>query len=172
MIQKKVCMLGAFAVGKTSLVARFVSSIYSDAYHTTVGVKIDKKELTIAGTQVNLVLWDMQGEDELQKVKLVYLRGAAGYLLVADGTRRATLEVAQALKRKVDQTLGQIPFVLVINKADRTDDWEIDSGPGRGELDALVGQGWTVVKTSARTGFGVEEAFLRMAELVLRAPHG
>ena len=50
MIQKKVCMLGSFAVGKTSLVRRYVESIYSDAYQTTVGVKVDKKELKVKET--------------------------------------------------------------------------------------------------------------------------
>jgi small GTP-binding protein len=168
MIQKKICMLGAFAVGKTSLVARFVSSIYSDAYHTTVGVKIDKKEVTVGDTALHLVLWDMQGEDELQKVKLVYLRGAAGYMLVADGTRAATLEVAKTLQRKVVETLGAIPFVLVVNKADRAADWELDAR----ELDGLTQQGWTVIKTSARTGFGVEESFQLLAQQLLRGPRG
>ena len=55
MIQKKICMLGGFAVGKTSMVARFVSSIFSDKYLSTVGVKIDKKTVTIDGCDVVLV---------------------------------------------------------------------------------------------------------------------
>ncbi len=45
MLQKKICMVGAFATGKTSLVAQFVRSIFSEKYQTTVGVKIDKKQL-------------------------------------------------------------------------------------------------------------------------------
>ncbi len=75
MIQKKICMLGSFAVGKTSLVRRFVESIYSDAYHTTVGVKIDKKTVQQNGTEVSLLLWDLYGEDEFQKMRWSYLRG-------------------------------------------------------------------------------------------------
>ena len=92
MLQKKICMLGSFAVGKTSLIRRYVESIYSDAYHTTVGVKIDKKTLTVNEQEVNLVLWDLYGEDEFQKMKWSYVRGSSGYLLVADGTRRAIVE--------------------------------------------------------------------------------
>jgi small GTP-binding protein len=69
MLQKKICMLGAFAVGKTSLVRRFVESIYSDVYQTTVGVKIDKKNVQVHGKEVSLVLWDIYGEDDYQKMR-------------------------------------------------------------------------------------------------------
>ena len=102
MIQKKVCMLGAFAVGKTSLVARYVHSIFSDKYLTTIGVKIDKKPVSLLRGEMELILWDIYGEDEFQKVRMSYLQGASAYLLVADGTRRATLEVAASLQRAAE----------------------------------------------------------------------
>ena len=69
MLQKKICMLGSFAVGKTSLVRRFVESMYSEAYHTTVGVKVDKKNVQVNGAEVTLVLWDIYGEDDYQKMR-------------------------------------------------------------------------------------------------------
>ena len=53
MIQKKVCMLGAAGVGKTSLVSRYVRSIFSDKYLTTLGVKIDKKVITLGDAEIN-----------------------------------------------------------------------------------------------------------------------
>ena len=87
MIQKKICMLGTFAVGKTSLVQRFVESIYSDKYHTTVGVKIDKKLVAVGGQEIMMLLWDIEGAETAHELRKSYLRGAAGYLLVADGTR-------------------------------------------------------------------------------------
>ena len=77
-LQKKLCMLGGFAVGKTSLVKRFVHSVFSDTYLTTVGVKIDKKTVELAGKTVNLILWDLSGEDDLASLRMTYLRGAAG----------------------------------------------------------------------------------------------
>ena len=110
MIQKKVCMVGAFATGKTSLVSRFVKGIYSDKYQTTIGVKIDKKQVEINGHSINMMLWDIHGEDELQNVRMSYLRGSAAYLLVADGTRRTSLETALNLKAKVIENIGSIPF--------------------------------------------------------------
>ena len=94
MIQKKVCMIGTFAVGKTSLVRQFVESVYSEKYHTTVGVKVDKKIVTVGENEVTLVLWDIEGAETGLELRQSYLRGAAGYLLVADGTRPDTIATA------------------------------------------------------------------------------
>jgi len=159
-IQKKICMLGAFAVGKTSLVARFVRSTFSDKYLTTVGVKIDRKDLDLPGTPVTLMLWDLAGEDEFNTVQMSYLRGSAGLLIVADGTRAATLDKALELRDRALAALGPIPFLLIVNKADLADQWEID--PPR--LDALAATGVTILRGSAKTGEGVEVAFRSIAE--------
>jgi small GTP-binding protein len=164
MIQKKICLLGAFSVGKTSLVARFVKSIYSDEYITTVGVKVDKKTVEIDGQKINLIVWDLAGEDEFQKVRMEYLSGASGYLLIADGTRGNTLETARILRERVNETVGALPFIFIINKADLSSEWEIDDQ----SIAECEAQGWTVIKSSAKTGEGVEEAFLKLAEKVYR----
>jgi small GTP-binding protein len=165
MIQKKICMLGAFAVGKTSLVKRFVESIYSDKYHTTVGVKIDKKTVTAGGQELNLLLWDIQGEDGVQKLRPSYLRGAAGYILVVDGTRRETLDTAYAIQQSAQQTIGLVPFVIVINKTDLTEQWALEETA----IAELTQSGWSVYRTSAKTGQYVEEAFLTLAEKIMEA---
>jgi small GTP-binding protein len=164
-VQKKVCMLGSFAVGKTSLVARFVHSIYSDAYHTTVGVKIDKKTVEIDGQPVLMMLWDLHGEDEFQKIRTTYLRGSAGFLLVADGTRKATLDKALSLRDLAVEAAGAVPFVLVLNKRDLVEEWEIDAG----RVATLRDAGWTVLESSARSGENVEAAFDTLARRMLGA---
>jgi small GTP-binding protein len=164
MIQKKICLLGAFAVGKTSLVARFIQSIYDEKYHTTVGVKVDKKEVVVDGRNVSLIIWDLAGEDEFQKVNLSYLRGAAGYLLVADGTRLSTIETARMLHTRTAQAPNSLPFIFLINKADLTAEWEVDDKT----IAELQEQGWHVIKSSAKTGEGVEVAFQQIAEMVCR----
>ena len=161
MIQKKVCMLGGFAVGKTSLVARYVSSIFSDKYLSTVGVKVDKKTLSVDGREMMLMLWDIYGQDDFQTVQHSQLRGMSGYLLVVDGTRRATLDTARALRDKAREVAGDVPFILVLNKADLAAEWEIDDLM----MFKLADEGWRVVKASAKTGEGVEQAF----ELLARA---
>jgi small GTP-binding protein len=156
-------MLGAFAVGKTSLVRRFVESIYSDVYQTTVGVKIDKKNMQVCGKEVSLVLWDIYGEDDYQKMRWTYLRGASGYLLVADGTRKATLEKAVSLEQRAREEVGAIPFVLVINKSDLIRDWELDPA-----LESqLAAQKWSILRSSAKSGEGVEESFSLLTQKML-----
>lgn len=155
MIQKKVCMLGAFAVGKTSLVSQFVSSIFSDKYLTTVGVKIDKKPVSLLRGEMELILWDLYGEDEFQKVRMSYLQGASAYLLVADGTRPATLDVASSLQRAAEAEIGKVPFLLALNKVDLAGEWRVDER----SIEQAGQLGWKVVRTSAKTGEGVEEAF-------------
>ena len=87
-------MLGAYAVGKTSLVRQYVYSIFGGRYQSTIGVKIDSKQMQIDGQQIELILWDLAGEEESINVRSSYLRGSAGAVLVADGTRGETLDVA------------------------------------------------------------------------------
>ncbi|MCJ8282927.1 MAG: GTP-binding protein [Rivularia sp. ALOHA_DT_140] len=163
MLQKKICMVGAFATGKTSLVAKFVYSIFSEKYQTTVGVKIDRKTLTIKEQELNLILWDLYGEDEFQKLRTSYLRGSSGYLLVVDGTRKSTLQTALELQHRVEDSLGKVPFILVLNKWDLQDEWELDSE----NIEAIENKGWTVIKTSAKTGLNVEEIFHTLASKIL-----
>jgi small GTP-binding protein len=164
MIQKKICMVGAFGVGKTSLVARYVHSIFSEKYQTTVGVKIDKKQVVIDGQDVTLMLWDLAGEDALTQVKPAHLKGSSGYLLVVDGTRRNTLDTAISLQQRAHEAAGDVPFLLVLNKADIKDTWQVTDG----DLQPLIDRGWTLLETSAKNGERVEALFHELASRMLR----
>lgn len=160
MVAKKVCMVGAYGVGKTSLVKRFVESIFSDKYLTTVGVKIDKKQVRVGEEDVTLMLWDLAGEDAVTEVRLSHLRGASVYVLVADGTRGASLDTALDLQKRVQNAIGPVPFIFVVNKTDLQDKWEIRQDT----LDKLSAEGWPLFLSSAKSGAGVEELFLKVAE--------
>ena len=157
--QKKICMIGGFSVGKTSLVKRYVHSVFSEAYLTTVGVKIDKKTVDLADRTVNLILWDLAGEDDINSFRMTNMRGAAGYVLVADGTRPSTIDVALSLRQRVEAEMGPLPFVLLLNKCDLKEEWAISDA----DLAGLRGNGWRVEPSSARTGEGVEDAFKELA---------
>ena len=163
MIQKKICMLGSFAVGKTSLVRQFVSGIFSEKYHTTVGVKIDKKAVEIGGRKVLLMLWDIHGEDEFQKIRLSYLRGTSGYFVVVDSTRPETLDRAYSMQALARQTCGEVPALMLVNKCDLVDEWAL----GDSALTKAEEQGWTVFRTSAKSGENVEAAFLDLAKRMI-----
>jgi small GTP-binding protein len=163
MIQKKVCMIGTFAVGKTSLVRQFVESVYSDKYHTTVGVKVDKKVVTVGENEVTLVLWDIEGAETGLELRQSYLRGAAGYLLVADGTRPDTIASAVALQARAEATVGKMPFILLLNKVDLEQQWRVDQE----EIDRIRASNWLMTTTSAKTGQGVENAFATLAQKMM-----
>ena len=164
MINKKICMLGAFSVGKTALVQQYVHSIFSDKYLSSVGVKISKKALAIDGTDMTLLIWDMEGKDMYADVNIAYLRGAMGYFLIADGTRSETLQIACELRDLAISMVGpQVPHCLLLNKADLEPEWEISND----DLEALRAQGIPFLKTSAKTGLGVEETFIELARAML-----
>ncbi|PIE69010.1 MAG: GTP-binding protein [Deltaproteobacteria bacterium] len=155
MISKKICMLGAFSVGKTSLVERFVHSIFNDDYLSTVGVKISKKNITLDDQVVTLILWDMEGQDLYANINTAFLRGAMGYFIVLDGLREETYPFALSLHNIIKKKIGNLPYYFLLNKADLKDEWEITATM----IDTLKAQGIKILMTSAKTGMGVEEAF-------------
>jgi len=163
MLKKKICLLGSYGVGKTSLVARFVHSMFSDKYHTTVGVKIDKKVVDVDGQEVTLMLWDMAGEEEGAPVKLNQVKDASGYLLVVDGTRAKTLDIARSIQQRVETEIGSRPFSMLVNKADLRESWEIPDSAWA----ELAGAGWSILETSAKSGQHVEEAFASLTKRIL-----
>lgn len=155
----KLCMLGDFGVGKTSLVSRFVHSTFSDKYLTTVGVKVDSKELALPGRAAcKLVLWDIAGRSHLDALNMTYLRGAAALLLVADGTRERSLHTALNLLMQARTLLPEAAVVLAVNKLDLVEQWEV-APAALEELRRTL----SVHETSARSGEGVESAFAEIA---------
>jgi small GTP-binding protein len=155
-------MLGSPGVGKTSLVRRYVESIFSEDYHSTLGVKIDRKLVAVAGTTVNMLLWDVHGETEGLDVPDNYLRGAAAGLLVFDATRPETIATTCALRdRLVELSPGAIT-AFAGNKTDLEHNWE-----GAVADLAQAGAG-SPTQTSAKTGAGVDEVFLSLAQRLLK----
>lgn len=164
MIKKKICMIGGYAVGKTSLVRKYVEGIYSDDYITTVGVKIDQRTETVDGRDVRLMIWDIAGRDEFQVVQKSYLQGTAGFLYVVDGTRLETLKAVQEEMAEITALYpGVARAVLAVNKHDLADEWEIDDA----SLAPIREQGVPVFYTSAKDGVNVEQAFASLAEQTL-----
>jgi small GTP-binding protein len=163
MLKKKLCMVGSYGVGKTSLVKRFVHSIFSEKYQITIGVKIDKKTVIMDGKEIKLLLWDIAGEEEAFTIPPSYLKGSDGYILVIDGTRMNTYEQAVDIQKRIHQDLGDTPFVVVLNKSDLVDDWEL----GENILDDMRQKNWLVIKGSAKLGTGVEEAFNTIVRKIL-----
>lgn len=163
MIAKKICLLGSFAVGKTSLVGRFVHSMYSDEYHTTVGVKVDKKIVELGDDKVKLMIWDIAGKDEFFVPPTSYLRGSAGFILVIDGTRLSTVKAAEELYQQISELCPDSSCTLLLNKWDLQNEWELEDD----SLKTFEKANIPILKTSAKTGELVEEAFLGLATQLL-----
>ncbi len=165
MIQKKICMLGGFGVGKTSLVERFVYSRFSDEYISTMGLKIYRKRLTSSGNDVNMMVWDIYGEEAKRKVATSYMKGASGAILVADGTRPETLDTTIVLLARLQDALkSEVPWVLLINKHDLTDQWAISDT----QLESLSAESRPMYLSSAKTGENVETAFAQLAQMMIK----
>ena len=165
MIQKKICMVGVFGTGKTCLVQQFVHSIFAARYLSTVGVKIDRKDVTTHGQPVRLMLWDLEGRDGTRDVNQSYIRGAHGIIYVADGTRPETVADLFDIRSMVTDSLGDIPSAIALNKVDLTDEWSLSSGDEAG----VESRGVKVFRTSAKSGEGVESTFQWLADATTQA---
>lgn len=153
-------MLGNFAVGKSSLVRRYVTGVFDASYQTTVGVKIDTCQIELADARIKMILWDLAGQATITPQSIPYLQGMSAYLLVADGTRPQTLRDAEQTHRDVQRELGALPFVLLLNKHDLSDQWRVDDE----WLQQRRASGWTIFITSALSGEQVPMAFEALAQ--------
>ena len=161
----KVCVVGDYAVGKTSVVERFVNNHFSEKYLSTVGVKIDTREIDLNDIQVShkLIIWDVAGADSFGEREFSYLRGASGFIFVADGTRPLTLQSVENLRTQVNERFGESPAVVLVNKKDLTTDWCLSDE----SLSSLEKSFDSVYRTSAKTGEDVDDAMKRLSRLVI-----
>jgi small GTP-binding protein len=159
----KICILGDFAVGKTSTVERFVNNQFSEKYLTTIGVKVDTKDVHLDhDVTLKMVLWDVAGTDRFGELEFSYLRGASGYIFVADGTRSDTAASVGKLRRQSEDRYGPLPCVLLLNKSDLTTEWDISSDQERELREEFT----ELFVTSAKTGDNVNDALTRLGQAI------
>jgi len=172
-LKAKVCLVGDNAVGKTSLVRRYVLDQFDDRYITTLGAKVTKKEIRVddlkggGAVAVDLTIWDIMGAPSFRELlREAYFHGAQGVLAVADLTRRDTLDHLPEWIDAVVRTVGPVPVVVAANKADLSD--QTAYGPNEIETATKLSSSDGFL-TSAKTGANVEAAFQRLATLVADA---
>ncbi len=149
----KVCILGAYGVGKTSLVRRYIHSIFSDKYLSTIGTKISKKSLQINDKKIELILWDISGQDEFSSISKIQLTGSFANIVLIDPTRKSTVKVAKDIIRDLQETTPGVPIITVISKADIPNEWELS-------VEDLSKDFPKSTLTSAKSGLNVESLFL------------
>lgn len=161
-IQRKICLLGDYSVGKTSLVRRFVEGQFDDKYLSTIGVRISRRTTQRADRQLNLLIWDLAGAQEFN-TQSSYLVGVTAALIVCDLTRHDTLASCAKYAQQVWSINRAAPLIFVGNKVDLTSACTITEAELRANSDLLHGD---YALTSAKTGQGVEAAFERLTDRI------
>lgn len=159
MISKKIVVVGHFGVGKTSLIRRFVEDVFSEDYKVTIGVHILKKTLVVNEQEVNLILWDTEGTDNLEEIRKAYLLGTHGFIFVCDITRPSTYENIAEQKEYLSSNFNKVPILSIGNKSDLLPKGSMSQK--KEELDFLD------ILVSAKEGNNVNRLFEKIAKLLI-----
>lgn len=168
-IAKKIVVIGDAAVGKTSLIKRYVKDEFDDRYLNTIGAKVMKKSVGVnkpdTGEIVDLkmILWDIVGQESFDTVKKAYYRGASGAIVVCDNTRRETMEHMHKWIENLFDVSDVIPIILIVNKTDLESELQFS-------VDDVISEyapyGSAVHSTSAKTGENVDQIFHDLGKLI------
>lgn len=162
-LRRKVCLLGAPGVGKTSLVRRFVEGKFDPDYELSVAMAIFKRTVEIGDISLQMVLWDPEGREGAAQYNASFISGASGLMFVVDGTKPRTLDHLLEAHTKGRGFIGSRPAVLIVNKSDLTADFALT----KSQVDAAGKLDWHLIQASAKAGDNVDEAFMKLAELML-----
>lgn len=173
-ITKKICLIGDFGVGKTSLIRRFVEQQFSEQYLSTIGVTISRKIVNVSQNNhkeqqsIQLLIWDIEGKTQFKKISPIYLKSAQGVIIVADMSRMETVDnISSHLNLAVSVNTQGIPLIFVLNKVDLV---------AEDLLQTLLKQSpifkqfptIPVYCTSAKTGQNVETIFFQLAQSIIK----
>ncbi len=166
----KICLVGGGAVGKTSLIRRFVYDEFDDRYITTMGAKVSKRDIVVreqdgSRVKVNMTIWDIMGQESFRDIMgEAFFYGAQGALAVCDVTRRETLSELRDWVTSVRKVTGEIPIHFLANKVDLKDQIAFQ----KSELAEVATEYDSPYDyTSARTGQNVQEAFDNLAKMIV-----
>ena len=160
MISKKVILTGSFGVGKTSLFNRFIYQQFSDKYMTTIGVKVNKKDITVDDEVVSMLLWDIAGEISQDKVPASYFLGASGIIYIVDLSRPTTFDNMIADIQYLSDLLPESSLMIIANKVDLVTEEQLKN------IKQNIIHKWDFT-TSAKTGENVDDMFYGLAKKLI-----
>ena len=162
-IQKKICLLGDFSVGKTSLIRRYVEERFDENYLSTIGIHMSRKRLRRNEHFLDLFIWDLAGGEDFTRVGQNYLRGATAAIIVCDLTRKNTLPALTYYADQVKSINPNASLLIVGNKFDLSEERVIFHDDLMDEISAFCD---SYLLTSAKSGHNVKEAFAQIANMV------
>jgi small GTP-binding protein len=173
-LRKKVCLLGDPAVGKTSLIRKYVYNQFSEVYISTIGTEISKKEVLVdirdnsnesIQYEISLAIWDIIGQKEYRSLISRFYKNANGALVIFDLSREETVENLKNWITSLFGAIGKVPIIFVGNKYDLMDKDSFNSDTLL-DISGRYGAPW--ITTSAKSGINVELAFIRLGELMIK----
>lgn len=161
----KICLLGEAAVGKTSLVYRFIENKFRDNYKSTLGVNLLKKDMMLDEYGgVSAQIWDLGGQESFKSLRKLYLEGANGAFVIFDTTKRKTFEKLDEWIQSFKESRGNRPLLLIGNKIDLNDKIKVKESEAKEYAEK---NSMEFIFTSAKTGENVEKAFKELVKTVL-----
>ena len=164
-LRRKVCLLGATGVGKTSLVRRLVEDRFEDEEDASIALSIFRRTVELEDVSLEMMLWDPAHTGSTEQYNRSFISGASGLVFVVDSTRPSTLDQLLQAQVKERGFIGLRPAILILNKSDLEAGFSLSAA----QLGTAENVNWHIVRASAKTGENVEEAFTTLAELMLRA---
>ena len=162
-LRRKVCLLGAPGVGKTSLVRRFVEHRFDEDDESSIAMQVSKGTVELGDISLEMMLWDPEGSEAWGQYNRSFISGASGLMFVVDSTKPRTLDHLLEAQTKGRGFIGSRPAVLILNKVDLAKDAVLTEA----QLDAASKLNWHIAQASAKSGDSVDEAFMKLAELMI-----
>jgi small GTP-binding protein len=171
-ISKKIVLLGDPAVGKTSLIRKYVHDIFDDKYISTLGTKVSSKVLNVfhpkkeATVELKFMIWDVMGQKDYEMFHQSAYSGSQGALIVCDITRRDTLNSLPEWVNSLFDVTTQIPIILLANKNDLVAQKQFEF---KDVADVASTFDSPLYFTSAKTGENIEDAFSKLGQEILKS---
>jgi small GTP-binding protein len=164
----KIVLIGDAAVGKSSLLLKYIDNVFEDTYVCTIGVDFKIKSLLIDGKRIKLQIWDTAGQERFKPITKCYFRGSHGCIVMFDITNKVSFQNVRTwiTEYRDNNTVDSSENIVVIgNKADKEDARVITLEEAQIMAETLS---VSYTETSAKSGDGVAEAFEAVTKVIMK----